>query len=1032
VKTTHTISHCILQTAAQFPAQTALSEWNGNSWRDITYHALIEQAKLFSESLRKQNIVSGERIVLISHNTIEAVAVMLGIWMADGTVILIDPDLPDAELQAQCQLADARFWTEEKNQYRLQQQHNHSTTVTQDTDKTIAAILFTSGTAGDFKAVMLTHHNFLYLTQFYSQLATPDGCLLTVLPLFHAAGLYCGILQPLMIGVRVVFFKKIDETALKVAFLNYHPNVLISVPRLLEVLYQKIQSTVSEKGKSAALLFQMMIVIANLSHRFLKINLGKYFFKKIHQQFGGRLQKILCGSAPLRADIQKNFLCFGFELLCSYGLTETCGPITLTAYSHRWKSGNVGSCVDRRNLKIADNGEILYAGDALMRGYFRDKVATEHAIHDSYFHTQDLGKLDHFGNLYITGRIKEWIVFSNGKKAMPEAIEKQYSTIPGMKEFSVFGVDQNQSMIAVLAFIPEKESDTPIIRQAILQRAAQLSSPYRVADILLLSEMPRSNTLKVKRHKLRELYLSAKKIKITHDQPADMNMQTVVRCFQSVLPNKKEWITPDITFVELGIDSLLAVQLCEKINETLSLQLKPTEFWFATTIRNLCQSLRAPKTYSENSHSSEKIAVVAMDGIFPGGAHNIDALWKNLLAGKDAIEKIPCSRFDIEKYYDRDFLAPGKINTDQGGFIVLPEFSGEAFQIKPRVADAMDPRQKILLVQIQRLLANYLQARDSEKIAKHKIGLFVGSCFDDFSIEEARHSSLEKITPNTGIGMANFSLAGFVAHHFNFQGPVTTVNTACSSSLTAVHQAMRALQSNDCDIVIAGGINLITSPEVFVSLSKGGFLSRDGRCKTFDASANGYVRSEGSGFVVLKRYDDALCDQDNIAGIMLSSAINHNGSHSAFTAPNGEAQMDGYREALARAHLSAHDIQYIESHGSGTQLGDAIEIQSIQRVYDQARKNPLYVGAIKSAIGHCEAAAGIAGFIKTILVLQHQKIPPNLHYHTPNPHIDFKNSAIQLPTQCVDLATPCRYAAVSSFGVSGTNVHMILKGGDHA
>lgn len=420
---------------------------------------------------------------------------------------------------------------------------------------------------------------------------------------------------------------------------------------------------------------------------------------------------------------------------------------------------------------------------------------------------------------------------------------------------------------------------------------------------------------------------------------------------------------------------------------------------------------------------NDSIAIVSLACVFPA-AKNAEIFWENVLNGKDIITHIPASRWDADAFYDPYLLAPGKTNSKWGGFIDLPtNFPSEHFHIKPRVANEMDPQQKILLMTTQQLLEKH-----SEKSSYLKTGVFIGAGFPDFMLKAAHDNQLEKVNSFSGTGMEDFSLSSRIAYHFGLSGPAMVIKTACSSSLVCVHQAMRALQTHDCDMAVAGGVNLMLTPIVSICLTKGGFLSPDGRCKTFDINANGYVRSEGCGLVLLKRYEDALRDHDHILSVILGSAINQDGASNGFTAPNVEAQVLCYQEALQRAGVFAHQINFLESHGTGTQLGDMIEMQSIQTVYDQDRAtdNPLFVGALKSTIGHCESAAGIAGLIKTIGVLQHQIIPPNLHYHIPNAGISFENSAVHLPLQATAFKNHCDYAAISSFGVVGTNVHMIL------
>lgn len=1036
-----------LKAAAQQSLNTiAIHEWDGQQWQKITFDSLEQQAEKFAAELQSHQIKSGERVTVITHNRIQAVVALFGIWLAKATVVLIDPDLPESSLLDQIQIADARFCVAEKEilsmhinkinaEYiiaidddQLAWQKKEiivSKTIDADCSPEIAAIIFTSGTTGDYKGVMLTHSNFMYLTQFYKNLSPQDGCSLTVLPLSHVAGLFCGFLQPLFLGVRIVIFREFSVEALQHAFLHYRPTLIISVPRLLEVLDQKIKSSIDERGIFTTIIFTILLKTAHFFGQYLRINMGKLFFKSVHQKFGGRLKKILCGSAHLSPPIQKRFLSMGFEVLLSYGLTETCGPITLTEVKHRWRLGNVGPCVEKNDLKINTDGEIIYRGAALMSGYFRDKKVTEETVRNGFFHTRDLGRLDQYGNLFIAGRIKELIIFADGKKAMPEQIEKQYVGIAHIKEFTVFGVENNNTAMAVLAFIPADNSNSTETTQKIFQRACELKSPYRISDVLIVNTIPRSNTLKIKRHTLAKQFYEEKNQKknVLHAQ-ADQNdlIQAIIACFQSTLPDKKVFITADITFAELDIDSLLAAQLCEKINTQLGFSLQPTVFWFSHTIRELNHYLLFEKqkmhSFAPTKNTSDAIAIIALDCVFPG-APDYDTFWKNGVAGKDAITEIPLSRWNNADYYDPYPLAPGKTNSRHGGFIDLPiDFPCKNFGIKPRIAAMMDPTQKIILMATQRLLKNN---------SCTKTGFFIGAGFPDFMIQSVKNSPLEKTNPYSGVGMSDFSLSARAAYHFDLDGPAMVVKTACSSALTAVHLAIRALQVGDCDSAIAGGINLLLVPDISVCLTKGGFLSPDGRCKSFDADANGYVRSEGCGLVLLKRYDDAVKNGDNILSVILGSAMNQDGASNGITAPSGKAQMACYEAALKNARLSPEQIDFIEAHGSGTQLGDAIEMQSIQQVYDIDRNHhPLTVGAVKSSIGHCESAAGIAGLIKAIGVLQHQYIPPNLHYHKPNPHISFEKSNVRLPHKAMPFEKHCDYAAISSFGVAGTNVHMIV------
>lgn len=1059
------IEYWLAASGERLPHHRAIVEWTGQTWQEMTYAELLHAAITFSNQLHAKKIQPGERVVIVSRNRLQTVAALFGVWFAKATAVLIDPDLPERDQITQCNTADSRFYVienksvlndflTEKARYcihidetelRWEEKEFIAASGTQltDCDSDIATILFTSGTTGNTKGVMLTHMNYAYLTAFYCNLSPLDGCSMTVLPLFHVAGLFCGFLQPLYLGVSIAMFRAIDAEGLQQAFKRYQPTIIISVPRLLIMLDQKIKDSVKAKKKYQQWAFKFLLIVSYYLERYLHCAIGQTIFKNIHEKFGGRLKKILCGSAQLPLNVQKRFLSYGFEVLCSYGSTETCGPISLTEKKYQWRLGNVGPCVNKADLKISESGEVLYRGPALMRGYFRDAESTNQAIKNGYFHTRDLGALDDAENLSIVGRIKELIVFSDGKKAMPEQIEKQYEDITGVKEYAVFGTTREEKHIAVLAYVLEDDVIDADVKKAIFIMASRLKSPYRISDAMVTSALPRSSTLKVKRYELERMYLQTQKNKSPEKETPynHERINNIIDCIQEVTSHKKMMITGETTFAELDIDSLMAVQLCEKINKKLHLTLQPTAFWFSTTIAELDQHIESEKpnpmsaTLSHTKKSDNKtnhIAIVAVDCIFPD-APDFPTFWDNLLSGKDVITEIPLSRWNNANYYDPYPLAPGKTNTRHGGFIDLDfNFPCDVFDIKPRIAEAMDPQQKIMLMLTKRLLENYGQ-REGESVFEKwkgtKTGFFLGCGFPDYMLLQMQNMVLEKTNPYSGIGMADFAITARVAFHFGFEGPAILIKTACSSALIAVHQAMRALQHHDCDYALAGGINLIQVPEISVCLTKGGFLSPDGRCKAFDAKANGYVRSEGCGLVLLKRYDDAVRDQDRILSVIVGSAMNQDGASSGITAPNGNAQIKCYQSALESAKLNPSDVNYVESHGSGTQLGDAIEMQSIQSVYDKNRAsdNALWVGAVKSNIGHCESAAGIAGLIKTVGVLMHQKMPPNLHYHQPNPHIAFEQSAIRLPNKIEYFTKPCRYAAVSSFGVAGTNAHMILE-----
>ncbi|OYE03398.1 hybrid non-ribosomal peptide synthetase/type I polyketide synthase [Nostoc sp. 'Peltigera membranacea cyanobiont' 232] len=426
------------------------------------------------------------------------------------------------------------------------------------------------------------------------------------------------------------------------------------------------------------------------------------------------------------------------------------------------------------------------------------------------------------------------------------------------------------------------------------------------------------------------------------------------------------------------------------------------------------------------TRQSEPIAVVGMGCRFPGGINSPEAYWNYCQAGLDAIVEVPQSRWDISKFYAQE-PTPGKMNTRYGGFLQedINEFDARFFSISSREATSMDPQQRLLLKVTWEALEN--ANIPPTNLAGDRVGVFIGITSVDHAMTVYK-SNYDEIDSFFGTGNALSAAAGRLSYFLNLRGPSMSIDAACASSLVAVHQAIRSLRNNECELALVGGVNLILNPAITINLSQSGMMSPDGRCKTFDAAANGYVRGEGCGVLVLKRLSVAQKKSDRILAILRGSAVNHNGAAAGLTVPSGPAQQDLLRQALADARVSPQQIGYIEAHGTGTSLGDPIEMNAIAAVYGE-RSQPLYVGSVKTNIGHLEAAAGIAGMIKTILALQHGEIPPHLHFQDPNPLINWQKYPIKIPSQTIPWSnnSEVRIAGVSSFGFSGTNAHVIVE-----
>lgn len=431
----------------------------------------------------------------------------------------------------------------------------------------------------------------------------------------------------------------------------------------------------------------------------------------------------------------------------------------------------------------------------------------------------------------------------------------------------------------------------------------------------------------------------------------------------------------------------------------------------------------------KGKNNSEAIAIIGMGCRFPGGASTPQAFWNLLHQGIDAIAEVPQDRWSINDYYDPDPETPGKMYTRDGGFVEqIQEFDPHFFGISARETASLDPQHRLLLEVTWEALE--LAGQNPQELEQTQTGIFIGICSSDYSLNLVSRG-LEAIDAYLGSGNAHSTASGRISYIFGWTGPSLAVDTACSSSLVSVHLACSSLRNQECNLAIAGGVNCLISPQTAITLSKARMLSPDGRCKTFDASANGFARGEGCGLVVLKRLSDALSDGDNILAVIRGTAINQDGRTSGLTVPNGPSQQTVIRQALENGGVDPAQVSYLEAHGTGTSLGDPIEIGALGAVFKKTHsvEQPLLVGSVKTNIGHLEGAAGIAGLIKIVLQLQHQQIAPNLHLNKPNPYINWSELPVQIPSQ----VTPWprndspRFAGVSSFGFSGTNAHIVLE-----
>ena len=489
---------------------------------------------------------------------------------------------------------------------------------------------------------------------------------------------------------------------------------------------------------------------------------------------------------------------------------------------------------------------------------------------------------------------------------------------------------------------------------------------------------------------------------------------------------------------ECGLKSVMAVELRALLSEAMGMGLPASLLFTYPTIDKLVTHLLtsvtmpAPKAVrrSAQTRMNEPIAIIGMACRFPG-ADSPDAFWQLLEHGQDMVTEVPKERWDAQAVWDASPGKAGKTVSKWGGFVAhVGDFDAEFFDIAPREAARMDPQQRLLLEVVSDAFEHAGQTR--EGLDGSRTGMFVGIMNNnEYASIKGLSRDLGVITAQDAVADATSIAAGRLSYFFGLQGPCMSVDTACSSSLVAVHLAMRSLRLGETRMAVAAGVNLILTPEHSVAFSRGGMLSPDGRCKTFDASANGYVRSEGCGAVVLKRVSDAVADGDVIHAILRGSAVNQDGRGAGLTAPNAHAQEAVIDDALVDANATAQQVGYVEAHGTGTPLGDPIEIQALGRAYGKRSADaPLWIGSVKTNIGHLESAAGMAGLLKATLMVQRGVIPPHLHFTLLNPNIELPDAlriAHSAPQPWVTQGQATRIAGVSSFGYSGTNTHVIVE-----
>src|SRR6202795_2537537 len=425
----------------------------------------------------------------------------------------------------------------------------------------------------------------------------------------------------------------------------------------------------------------------------------------------------------------------------------------------------------------------------------------------------------------------------------------------------------------------------------------------------------------------------------------------------------------------------------------------------------------------------EGIAIIGIGCRFPGGVNDAESLWKLLVEGREAVCEVPPDRWNLERFYDPKPGVAGKSIARRGGFIDgIDQFDPQFFGISPREAPYVDPQHRLLLETAWEAMEDAGLVLDLDRGTD--LGVFVGISHNEYQGIQTTPWEHFGIGPHSPTGCAHSIAANRISYCFNLRGPSVAMDTACSSALTAVHAACEHIRTGRGDGGGAGGVTVIITPGGFIGFSQASMLSPEGRCKAFDASANGFVRGEGAGMVLLKRLSKAIADGDPIHGVIIGTALNQDGHTNGISLPSAEAQAQLVREACIHAGIAPARIGFVEAHGTGTAVGDPIEAHALAAALceDRPEEAPLLIGSVKTNLGHLETAAGVAGLVKALLVLKHRRVPASLHFKTPNPNIDFLALKLRVPTALEPLPATGgpRMVGVNSFGFGGANAHILL------
>lgn len=935
-----------------------------------------------------------------------------------------------------------------------------------------AFLQYTSGSSGDPKGVIVTHFNLLANAEVMQASFGHDeqAVMLTWQPHFHDMGLIGCVLQAVYQGARCVLMP---------------PLAFYRKPALWLQAISRYRATFSGGPNSAYALCNEKVAQEDLEG--LDLTCWKCSVNGAEPLFASTLQRFARAFSPWGFKWKTLVPAYGLAentLLVSGGPADS-DPVLMKVEAKALELGRISKpgsdekpvtlvgcgriglgqravVADPETLRACapgQVGEIWLSGGSVAKGYWNLPKETEEAFgarladtgQGPFLRSGDLGFMQE-GELFVVGRLKDLIII-RGRNHHPQDIElttgECHESLRGTGAAFSLEIAEEERLVVVqevertaLRHLKAEEVISAI-RQAVSE---EHDLQVHAVQLLKPGSIPHTSSGKIQRRLCRQRFLDGKLNAVAEwrrqvspvreAQPSGRRPSAMpdeaslrgwlVQRLSSLAQVSPDELAVDEPFSRYGMDSASAIELAGQLEDFSGRPCPPTLMYDYPTIELLARQLSGPSQAPASRAAkgaatplaAEPVAVIGLGCRFPG-ADSPSAFWRLLCEARDAVREAPAERRRGWESWGTRF---GK-----GGYLdQIDAFDAGFFSISASEACAMDPQQRLLMEVCWEALED--AGHSPEALKGSDCGVFVGISANDYLNTQALQGATDN--PHQGTGNAFSIAANRLSYFFDFHGPSWAVDTACSSSLVAVHQAIQSLRLGECGLALAGGVNVLLNPAMTSIFAQAGMLAPDGCCKSFDASANGYVRSEGCGLVVLKPLSQAVADRDRIYALIRGSAVNQDGRSNGLTAPNGPSQKAVVLRALANAGANGGEVEYVEAHGTGTALGDPIEVNSLVEVLSEGRPpdRPCRLGSVKANIGHLESAAGVAGLIKAVLALHHNEIPPQIHFKALNPEISLEGKPYSIPIARTPLMASGRWlAGISSFGFGGTNAHLIVE-----